>query len=462
MDLSQPPQRRSGGRLASCGAGPPVVRAHAAQLTGGRAPRTPTPELRFAPRGGGSRIGRPSPVGKPSRSDPEPVTTREVQAGRHTLLTACALGAVALAAIAAILAIGLRWTEDEDPVIWRVRTAPAPTQGDGGRAAERAKRAAAERERRAKARRQLFSPTSFWNRRLAADRATDPSSAALVAALAAEVAAEQQADSGPWFATSETSTPLYRVKRSQRPVRVELDATGIRGEKALQRAFARVPIPPKAKPAAGPDGHMTIWQPSTDKLWEFWHARRGPDGWHADWGGAIRRVSESRGYYTPAAWPGATHNWGATASSLPVIGGTILARDLRAGRINHALALTVPAARAGTFAWPAQRTDGYGPATTLPEGARLRLDPQLNLRELKLPRLTRMIATAAQRYGLVVRDQTGQGIALFGEDRTPQRDDPFRRYLSNRTPAELLGAFPWDRLQVLRMRLCTSAPCRLP
>jgi hypothetical protein len=389
------------------------------------------------------------------------VTTREDQARRHTLLTACALGAVALAAIAAMLAIGFRWTEDEDPVIWHVRTAPAPTRGEAGRAAEQAQRAAAERQRRAKARRQLFSPTSFWNRRLSADSAIDSSSAALVAALATEVAAEQQSGSGPWLATSETSTPLYRVKRSQRRVRVELGAMGIRGGKALQRAFTRVPIPARAKPAAGPDGHMTVWQPSTDKLWEFWHARRQPDGWHAEWGGAIRRVSKSRGYYTPAAWPGAAYNWGATASSLPVIGGTILARDLRAGRIDHALALNVPAARAGSFSWPAQRTDGYGPATTLPEGARLRLNPQLNVRELKLPRLTRMIATAAQRYGLVVRDQTSKGVAVFGEDRTPQRDDPFRRYLSNRTPVELLGAFPWDRLQVLQMKLCTSAPCRL-
>jgi hypothetical protein len=390
------------------------------------------------------------------------VTTREAQARRDTLLAACALGAVALAAIAAMLVIGLRWTEDEDPVISPGRTARAPTRGEGGRAPQPSPRAEAERKRRAKARRQLFSPTSFWNKRLSAGRATDPSSAALVAALAAEVAREQQAGSGPWLATSRTSTPLYRVKRSQPRVRVRLDTLGIRGGKALRRAFARVPIPANAKPAAGPDGHMTVWQPSTDKLWEFWQARRGPEGWHAQWGGAIRRVSKSRGYYTPAAWPGAARNWGATASSLPVIGGTILARDVRAGRIDHALALNVPAARARTFAWPAQRTDGVGPATALPEGARLRLDPQLNLHELKLPRLTRMIATAAQRYGLVVRDQTGKGVALFGEDRTPQRDDPYRRYLSNRTPVELLGAIPWDRLQVLQMKLCTSAPCRLP
>ena len=70
-----------------------------------------------------------------------------------------------------------------------------------------------------------------------------------------------------------------------------------------------------------------------------------------------------------------------------------------------------------------------------------------------------MIAEAAQRYGLVVRDQTGNGISLFGEDPSPRPRNPYRRYFLGRTPAELLANFPWDRLQVLEMHLCTSAPC---
>lgn len=378
----------------------------------------------------------------------------------RALFIACGLGAVALIAVAALLVVGLKLSGAGDAFSVAPRTATGSAD-----ARERARRTAARRSTALYAKvpeGRLFARTSFWKRRLSATTPLDPSSTVLVQTLVAEVDREQQAGSGPWFATGEYSTPLYRVGPSQQRVRVQLDAPGVRGGKALQRAFARIPIPANAKPADGSDRHMTIWQPSTDTLWEFWRARRRSDGWHAEWGGAIRRVSKSRGYYTAAAWPGATHNWGATASSLPVIGGTILVRELRARRIGHALALNVPAARAGAFAWPAQRTDGYGPPTALPEGARLRLDPQLNLRELKLPRFTRMIATAAQRYGLVVRDQTGKGISLFAEDRAPQRDDPYRRYFSSRTPGELLGTFPWDRLQVLRMNLCTSAPCQAP
>ena len=71
-------------------------------------------------------------------------------------------------------------------------------------------------------------------------------------------------------------------------------------------------------------------------------------------------MSKSPGYYTAAAWPGAKRNWGATASSLPVIGGTMLLDELEQGSFDHALAINLPAPRADVFAWPAQRTDGTG------------------------------------------------------------------------------------------------------
>ncbi len=181
--------------------------------------------------------------------------------------------------------------------------------------------------------------------------------------------------------------------------------------------------------------------------------------------GVARSVAcrKSPGYYTGAAWPGAARNWGATASSLPVIGGTMLLDELKTGRIDHALAINLPAPRAHVFAWPAQRTDGTGPPTALPEGARLRLDPTLDVSSLHLPKLTRMIALAAQRYGLVVRDQTHHGISLFGE--VPTQAVGARRIAATsgaRRPASCWTGFPWDRLQVLQMHLCTTAPCPEP
>lgn len=370
------------------------------------------------------------------------------QAQARLLVAACGCAAAAVVAVAVLLGLGLTRSGPGAIVVARQ---PEATQRASARPAP-AVAATAPTGR-------LFAPTSFWNRRLPAAEAVDPSSPALVGALAVEVQRERQAGIGPWIGTGSGSTPLYRVERHQARGRVDLADGGLRGRRTLQRALASVPIPRGARPDPGGDRHLTIWQPSTDSLWELFGAYHDRSGWHARWGGAIRRVSESPGYYTAAAWPGATRNWGATASSLPVIGGTMLLDELRRGRIDHALAINLPAPRAGVFAWPAQRTDGTGPPTALPEGARLRLDPALDLTSLHLPKLTQMIALAAQRYGLVVRDQTHHAISLFGEVPTAGSANAYRPYYRGRTPGELLARFPWDRLQVLQMHLCTTAPC---
>jgi hypothetical protein len=366
----------------------------------------------------------------------------------RVLLAACAFGAAALLAVVVLLVLGLKVS---GPTGIAVAT---PTALPGGTTPARADAALTSAARQ----RSLFAPTSFWNAPLPAAAPTDPKSPALVGALVAEVLRERAAGIGPWIGTGAGSTPIYRVPADQPRVRVSLAGGTLRGRRALQRAFASVPIPRDATPAPGADRHLTVVQPSTDSLWELFGARHGADGWHASWGGAIRRVSKSPGYYTAAAWPGASRNWGATASSLPVIGGTMLLAELKSGRIDHALAINLPAPRAGVFAWPAQRTDGTGAPTTLPEGARLRLDPAVDVSRLHLPKLTRMIALAAQRYGLVVRDQTHNGISFFGEVRADAKHD-YEPFFQGRTPLQLLADFPWARLQVLAMHLCTKAPC---
>lgn len=371
----------------------------------------------------------------------------EVQA--RALFIACGLG-VALLAAAVLLVVGLKRPGSGGAVIAAPKT--ATRSGDPTERARRAPHAKVPRGR-------LFARTSFWNRALSVTVPIDPSSTVLVQALVAEIQRERTANIGPWIGGHDT-TSLYRVGRAEPRVRVRLDGRNFRGGAALQRAFASVPIPRDAKAAAGPDRHMTVWQPSTDTLWEFFKARRRSDGWRARWGGAIRHVSKNPGYYTPAAWPGATTNWGATASSLPVIGGTMLLDELKAGRIDHALAINLPAPRADVFAWPAQRTDGTGPPTALPEGARLRLDADVDVGALRLPKLTQVIATAAQRYGLVVRDQTGHAVSLFLGNRSQLPREAYSAYFKDRTPQDLLAHFPWDRLQVLKMHLCTRAPCR--
>jgi hypothetical protein len=181
----------------------------------------------------------------------------------------------------------------------------------------------------------------------------------------------------------------------------------------------------------------------------------------------MRNASTSPGYYSSSAFeglgPSEGWNWGSTATSLPVIGGTVMIDELRAGSIDHAIAAAVPWTCAATFAAPAQRTDGkLTGAGCLPEGARLRLDPSLDLDRLALPPVTRLLARAAQRYGLVIRDTTASSFAFYFQDPTPTGTDPYSGPggLYGGYPRwKIMRAFPWERLQLLQMTLCTKAPC---
>ncbi len=303
----------------------------------------------------------------------------------------------------------------------------------------------------------LFAPNSVWNMPVSPHAAIDPSSERLIAGLTSTVAAEERSGRAPWIATSTASTPIYVVPASQPMVRVQLDDPTLPWRRSLASVFEQVPIPADAKPARGRDAQMTVYQPSTDRLLEFFHMRRESDGWHAAWGGAMEHVSQSPGYYTTSSWPGARTNWGATATSLPVAAGVITMAEIRAGVINHVLAIDVPLPRAGVVAWPAEQGDGTGGPSAIPEGAHLVLDPNLDLSKIRMPPLTRMIAIATQRYGMIVRDGSPGGISLFAED--PTRYGGHKLYWGKHaifgglTPQQLLASFPWSHLEVLQMNL---------
>ncbi|MEN3284659.1 MAG: hypothetical protein V7607_5799 [Solirubrobacteraceae bacterium] len=281
--------------------------------------------------------------------------------------------------------------------------------------------------------RRPFERASIWNMPVPEHARVAPNSAALVENLVGQVTTY-----GPWINTWAYSSPIYTVPSDQSRVRVRLDTTVPK----LQAAFASVPLPAKAIPAAGTDGHLVVWQPATDRYWEFWKLRRASDGWHARWGGALSHASANQGYF-PAPF-------GATGTGLPLFAGLIRVAELRALRIDHALALAIPRAKAHTFVWPAQRSDGASPLPdAIPEGTRLRIDPHLDLDTLGLPPAGLAIARAAQRYGILVRDQAG-AVTFYGED--PARfgpPNPYVQLFDGKYASNVLANFPWRRLQVL-------------
>jgi len=306
----------------------------------------------------------------------------------------------------------------------------------------------------------LFAPTSVWNAPLPDNAPLDAASPTLVKTLRDTVAQNVAAGWGPWIETRNT-TSFYVVPADQPAVRVALDPGSWKA--TLQQTFEAVPIPANAVPGGGPDAHMTIYQPSTDRLWELFKAAKQADGWHASFGGAMSSTSTSPGYYNAASWPGLSGSfWGATATSLPVIAGTMMLGELNAGVIPHALAMDIPYALPKTYSWPAQRTDGASTdPNAIPEGARFRLDPKLDIDALNLPPMTRMMAKAAQRYGIIVRDQTAHAISFFAENPNQQTADPYGTptgFFGGTYPNPVMQGFPWGSLQLVKMDLRPAAP----
>ncbi len=301
---------------------------------------------------------------------------------------------------------------------------------------------------------------SFWNELVSVNAAVDPSSAQVVRAFDAEIAYGLKTGGRPktTIETSSYSIPVYTVPAGEPTVRVRLRESASLGPSAaaLREAWSAVPLPVGAQPAVGGDKHLVVWQPSANKIWEFWRLAKGAEGWYATWGGAMEDVSSSLGVYGPEAWPGATRHWAGWASSLSLVGGLITLEDLEKGVINHALLMAIPKVRAGAYSLPAQQDDGTSTEPyALPEGAHLRLDPKLNLASLKLPRLTMMIAEAAQRYGIYVGAK-GVNVAFYGQDPTPTGTNPYTApggYFEGETPEQLIAAFPWTHLELLKMKL---------
>jgi hypothetical protein len=310
----------------------------------------------------------------------------------------------------------------------------------------------------------LFAQSSVWNTQVPGDASIDPNSRNVVGSLVAQLHP---------VAGMEAINNLYIAGAHTHRVRVNFDGNG---GPTMQAAFESVPIPSYAHPMHDSDAQMAIYQPSTDTMWEFWRLSKQANGWHAVWGGRMEHVSTDPGYYRNVVTPSGNvlekEDWGAPATSFPLMAGVIMISELESGVIPHALAFAVKNTCAGIFVAPAQRTDGnLNPATNpncVPEGAHFRLDPHLNIAALHLPPLIQMMAVAAQKYGMIVVNRT-EGVGIYDQDPSPYEADwGFNPYFGRAnqpgTPGALYNGwptleilqFPWSHLQLLNMNLRTK------
>jgi hypothetical protein len=107
------------------------------------------------------------------------------------------------------------------------------------------------------------------------------------------------------------------------------------------------------------------------------------------------------------------------------------------------LALATPNCLPKYYVFPASTTDGDSEAELLiPEGARLQLDPALDVEELGLSPEAEVIARALQIYGAYVCDNAGT-LALYAQQNAPEWDGLLT--------FDLLRGVPVDRLLVLEL-----------
>ncbi|MBO3128721.1 malectin domain-containing carbohydrate-binding protein [Dermatophilus congolensis] len=209
--------------------------------------------------------------------------------------------------------------------------------------------------------------------------------------------------------------------------------------------FRSVPVPANAIPAAGSDGEMSIYDPATDQLWEFWKmSRDSKNRWQACWGGRIDNFSTHETVFPDG--------FGASASGMAISPGMITLDDIRRGRIDHAIALAVPTPSGLGYSWPANRTDGTSTDPNAPyEGQRLRLPANLDLDRYNLTPAGRIIAEAAKKYGFIVTDNAG-AVAVTAESSrviTAQTGkDPWSAYLGSDAWSTMRD-FPWTELEAL-------------
>ncbi len=201
------------------------------------------------------------------------------------------------------------------------------------------------------------------------------------------------------------------------------------------------PIPRDALVEGGPnatgDRHVLVVDTGACRLYEMWDAHPRPDGsWHAGSGA----VFDLRGNgLRPAGWTSAD------AAGLPVAPGLVRYEEVAAGRIAHAIRVTVPRTQ-NRYVWPARHAASKsGDAALPPMGLRLRLKSAVDIS--RLPAQARVIAQAMKAYGVIVADN-GSAWFLSGVPDNRWNNDALR------TLADLRGtdfeAVDTGRLMVAR------------
>jgi len=294
----------------------------------------------------------------------------------------------------------------------------------------------------------LFSAGGIFDQPIPPTPEIDPASSTLIGSILRSgglVMSVRQYSTTVFFA--DASTPRHNVKIECGPA-WELGVS----------QMLNVPIPDFAVPqfdtdgasnppvgcgdASDQDNFMVILDTGSRCEFDFWQARKSNGSWAASW--ANRISLDGSGVFA--------RGLSSRGSGFAFLGGVIWPDELVSGRIEHALVFNYPFTKAGGPVAPATESDGESTAAdAIPEGARLQLDPALDLTGLTLAPYERTIARAMQEFGLLLVDNGGDvGIGLYAIDPGSVQGDPYGGLL----PADdfvTLPNIPLNQLRVLKL-----------
>ena len=251
-----------------------------------------------------------------------------------------------------------------------------------------------------------YSADSPFNRRVPANPKLLSNSSAIVDRLVGwdEV---QTMVAGHSESGDDWDHPIYHGRRSSQRYRVE--CTRARRQCEVQGDVVR--IPGGAKPASAGDAHLGVIDQTSGVEYDFWQVHSKPSG-----GGTLE---VSHGGKTRIDGKGLGSN--ATAAHFGLAAGIIRAREVRAGKINHALFSSIRCS-SGRAVYPAAKGTTAAPCTSFgiatknapPLGARLWLAmSDAQIKALAVPPWKKTILRAMADYGVLVGD-TMNGNGSWG------------------------------------------------
>ena len=213
-------------------------------------------------------------------------------------------------------------------------------------------------------------------------------------------------------------------------------------------------IVPGVAIGANYDGHVTTADPTRGVVHSLWRAVNGGSSWTAQWG----RQNPLNGDGREA---GAASTGSSTGARLSRYGSVVRSSEMTVAAaagyasLNHALFFSTNIA-SSAVRYPASVGDGAngaGVATPIPEGARVQIDPSINMDTVTgITTWERIIGKTLQKYGAYVGDNGGARMAFLfeylGEGATPNQ--PYVNVYSGIFDYFDMTHIPWSSLRVLR------------